>query len=288
MTFFSGRKALAFFCTACLLSLSLVYGQNAPESGEGQAAAALSSDQSTLSLSTDQSTIMLPAPVQPTGQGAPSAVWLFIRMVLVLALVVALMYAVLRFMRKGTAATDTDDPFLRRVAGLSLGQGKSVQVVTLLDHAYLVGISDSAINLIGEVHDKELVDSMNLYADKNTATKKPRSFSDVLELFMPMAGRGGESGAGEAAGPAAGGFDSAAGAASESESLVSPVTYNPDESIEAAERRAWEADRGASSFSGSFSAGGAGPDESASPAASISRLRDRLKKGFETGGRNEN
>jgi flagellar protein FliO/FliZ len=38
---------------------------------------------------------------------------------------------------------------------------------------------------VGEISDKELVDSMNLYADKNDNTKRPRSFSDILSIFMP-------------------------------------------------------------------------------------------------------
>ncbi len=160
--------------------------------------------EASISLSADQSTILLSQNAPAPEMRSPSGVGLFLRMVIVLAIVVALIYAVMRFMRKTTSLPETDDPFLRRVASLSLGAGKSVQVVTLLDHAYLVGTSDAGINLIGEIADKELVDSMNLYADKNSQTKKPRSFSDVLELFMPMAGRGQAAGSGGNAGGGAG------------------------------------------------------------------------------------
>lgn len=144
-----------------------------------------SSEETALSLSTDQSAIPIPSADGAFDDvRAPSSLWLFIRMILVLAIVIALIYAVLRFMRKTGGVGDTDDPFLRRVASLSLGQGKTVQVVTLLERAYLVGVTDNGINLIGEIGDKELVDSMNLFADKSTPSKKPRTFADVLELFM--------------------------------------------------------------------------------------------------------
>ena len=33
--------------------------------------------------------------------------------------------------------------------------------------------------------DKELVDAMNLYADEQQNVKKPRTFSDILDIFMP-------------------------------------------------------------------------------------------------------
>lgn len=121
----------------------------------------------------------------------PSSVGVFIRMVVVLALVVLCMYAVFTFMRRGMpSASAGDDPFLRRVSSVGLAPGKSVQLVTLLDHAYLLGVSDNAVNLLGTVADKELVDAMNLYADKSAGTSRPRSFSDILSIFMPNGNAG--------------------------------------------------------------------------------------------------
>lgn len=115
----------------------------------------------------------------------PSTFHIFFRMILVLIFVVACMYAVIRFMKNGLTRPESNDPFLRKVSSVSISPGKSIQVVTLLDHAYIVGVSDASINVIGQVDDKELVDAMNLYADKNTSSTKPRTFNDILALFMP-------------------------------------------------------------------------------------------------------
>ena len=122
-------------------------------------------------------------------QGAPSAFSLFLRMVLALAAVLVMAYIAMRLLRKGTRLTNSDDPFLRHVSHLSLSTGRSVDVVTVLDHAYILGVSDNAVNLVGEIADKELVNSMNLYADKNDNTRRPRSFEDILNIFMPNSGR---------------------------------------------------------------------------------------------------
>ena len=101
--------------------------------------------------------------------------FLFLRMIIVLGIVVACIYAVMWFMKKSIRGDSAaDDPFLRKVSSVDLAVGKSVQVVTLLDHAYIVGVSD-----------KELVDAMNLYADEHQNVKKPRTFSDILDIFMP-------------------------------------------------------------------------------------------------------
>lgn len=115
---------------------------------------------------------------------APSSFGLFLRMVVSLLVVIGLVYLVVRIFKKSSGAADSDDSFLRRVAQISLGAGKSVQIVTLLENAYLIGVTDSNINLISEIKDKELVDSLNLLADKNQNTSKPKTFSDVLDIFL--------------------------------------------------------------------------------------------------------
>ena len=115
-----------------------------------------------------------------------STFWLFLRMILVLAIVVICIYAVVWFMKKSVKTeNDEDDPFLRKVSSVSLAPGKSVQIVTLVDKGFVVGVSDDSVNLISEINDKELIDAMNLYSDKKKQTQKPRSFADVLEIFMP-------------------------------------------------------------------------------------------------------
>lgn len=121
----------------------------------------------------------------PDDGGSVSTFGLIVKMVLVLAVVLGCVYLFLRFVRRGMGGTsDTDDPFLRKVSQVSLAPGKSVQVVTILDHAYILGVADNSVNLLGEISDKEIVDSMNLFADKNGNVKKPMSFSDVLDLLV--------------------------------------------------------------------------------------------------------
>ena len=123
------------------------------------------------------------------GEGAASGlgVGVYVRMVVVLLIVVVLIYGVFKFIKSNTGG-DTlvaDDTYLRRVAALPLGGGKSVQVVTLVDNAYLIGVSENVVNLISIIEDKELVSAMNISADKKEKTSRPKNFNEVLELFMP-------------------------------------------------------------------------------------------------------
>ncbi|MBO4386567.1 MAG: flagellar biosynthetic protein FliO [Treponema sp.] len=136
---------------------------------------------------TDESTL----PIQGEGGSSGSGLWVFVRMILVLGLVLGLIYLLYRFLKKNSYIAGDDDKFLRRAASISLGPGKSVQIVTLIDKAYLVGVSENSINLISEIDDAELINALNLYADKTQSASKPKNFSEILDLFMPGSSKGG-------------------------------------------------------------------------------------------------
>ena len=108
----------------------------------------------------------------------------FIRMILVLIIVIVLIVGLFWFLKRKTNVITNDDDYLRRVAAINLAPGKSVQVVTLIDKAYLIGVTDDSITLLGEINDDELIKAMNLSADKKANIKKPLSFSEVLDMFL--------------------------------------------------------------------------------------------------------
>ena len=110
-------------------------------------------------------------------------------MVVVLALVVAALYGIMRFFKKKNNAVQSDDDFMRRVSTLNFAPGKSVEIVTLVDRCFMLGVTDSNINLIAEITDKEMISALNLNFDKKQNTKKPMNFNDVLEMFMPNANK---------------------------------------------------------------------------------------------------
>ena len=116
---------------------------------------------------------------------APSTAGMIIKMIVVLVLVIAALYGILRFFKKRNNTVQSDDDFMRRVSTLTFAPGKSVEVVTLVDRCFMLGVTDSNINLIAEITDKEMISAMNLNFDKKQQTKKPMSFADVLDMFMP-------------------------------------------------------------------------------------------------------
>ena len=115
---------------------------------------------------------------------SPSTAKMIIKMIVVLALVIAALYGIMLFFKKKNNNVQSDDDFLRRVSSLTLSPGKSVEIVTLVDRGFILGVTESNINLIAEIEDKEMISALNLNFDKKQNTKKPMNFSDVLDMFM--------------------------------------------------------------------------------------------------------
>ncbi|MBO5137492.1 MAG: flagellar biosynthetic protein FliO [Spirochaetaceae bacterium] len=114
----------------------------------------------------------------------PSTAWLFVRMVLVLALVVLCIYVVVFFLKKGMTSKNTTDPYLKVVASITLSPGKFVYVISIDDKAYIIGVTDNYVNLIGQIENKELIDAMNLNADsQQNINIKNKDFASILSFF---------------------------------------------------------------------------------------------------------
>ena len=114
--------------------------------------------------------------------------WLFFRTLIVLILVVVAIYFIFKFVKKSPSVSSSsgDDPFLKKVAAIPLATGKSVQVVTLQDHCYVVGVADETVSLIAELDpekDRDLITAMNVKKDSEPAKKK-KDFASILATVM--------------------------------------------------------------------------------------------------------
>jgi flagellar protein FliO/FliZ len=125
----------------------------------------------------------------------PGGIWLFLRMIFVLLIVLVLIYGVLWFIKNKTNAVKSDDEFLRRAAWINIAPGKSIEVITLVDKAYVIGVTEDGITLLGELDSKsdsqtaQMINAMNLRADQTQNTKKPLNFSDVMDMFLAKKGK---------------------------------------------------------------------------------------------------
>ena len=141
--------------------------------------------QSVSSSKEQESQMIISTNQEVVEQRSTNTAWLFIRMILVLLVVIGCIYAVFYFVKKTTNPTNETDAFLKKVASITLSPGKSVQVVTLQNHCYILGVSDSSVQLISELDDKDLIDAMNLEADKESSGSV-KDFASLLASAMGL------------------------------------------------------------------------------------------------------
>lgn len=175
-------KKLLAVMLLCLTAVFSLYSQNTAADENSTAATSLTEE--SIVLTDDAATDNQ----NTTSYKGPSTIGMFVRMIIVLIIVVGLIYGVLWFIKKKTNVVKTDDEYLRRAAYINIAPGKTVEVITLIDKAYLIGVTEDSITMLGEIHDDELIKAMNLSADKKNNTKKPATFADVLDMFLVKRG----------------------------------------------------------------------------------------------------
>ena len=141
--------------------------------------------QSVFSSKEQESQMIISTNQEVVEQRSTNTAWLFVRMILVLLVVIGCIYAVFYFVKKTTNLTNETDAFLKKGASIPLSPGKSVQVVTLQNHCYILGVSDSSVQLISELDDKDLIDAMNLEADKESSGSV-KDFASLLASAMGL------------------------------------------------------------------------------------------------------
>jgi flagellar biogenesis protein FliO len=117
--------------------------------------------------------------------GSSSIVPYFLRMVLVLGLVIAALYGIFALLRRSARNPEPADSYLRVLASVNIAAGRSIQVVALGDKAWLVGSTESSVNLIAAIDDKEVVDALALRAAASPET--PRK--DFMSMLLGSLGR---------------------------------------------------------------------------------------------------
>ena len=167
--FVSAVLLLTFLCLAGL-SAQTNYVENQTTQTEDSATPVIEDD-GTINW------VESPAGKSQKKSGLGNTLAAFLKMILVLAIVLAIIWIIFKLLQKSTGGGGSDDDqFLRRVAHITVAPGKSVQVVTLVDRAFLIGVADDSINLIAELDDEEMINAMNRNEKREKKIKVSNKF----------------------------------------------------------------------------------------------------------------
>jgi flagellar protein FliO/FliZ len=95
-----------------------------------------------------------------------SAVWMFIKMLLVLGIFAGGFYYFYRFVTKKAGVNIFGSDAVRVLSVVPLGQNKFLQVVDLAGKVLVVGVSDSAVSLITEITEKDQIDRIRILSTR--------------------------------------------------------------------------------------------------------------------------
>jgi flagellar protein FliO/FliZ len=122
-----------------------------------------------------------PAAGQVPGVGT----WDFVRMLLVLAVVVGLIYGVFWLLKRGGRLKTPENEMIRVLGSRSLSGNRALHLVEVGRGVYLVGSAENGVNLVAEVKDQETIDAIRVQAAEEGG-KARRTFAATLaRVFKP-------------------------------------------------------------------------------------------------------
>lgn len=138
-------------------------------------------------------------PVTQTGNNADVAansiqqpklnisLWDYVRMILVLACVVGVIYLIFFLMKKGMKKRLPQNDVIKILSSYNLPGNSLLFLVEVGTNIFFVSSGDGKVNLISEIRDKESLDTIRLEAARASAEKK-QSFSETLLKMFRTSG----------------------------------------------------------------------------------------------------
>ena len=120
------------------------------------------------------------------------SIWDFVRMLVVLAGVVGVIYLIFFFIKKGAKRRFAENDLIEIIGSRDLAGGKALHLIKVGGVFLLIGVADGAINLITEISDKETIDAISLRLSEIGAERKKGFQSTLAEFFGAKVNEGGE------------------------------------------------------------------------------------------------
>ena len=181
-------------CTALVLALAAQplaaqANQTSAGSGPGQTAAppsAAALDESKIPLGNTVTGGPAAAPAPVAAPATPGvSTWDFLRMILILACVIGVIYLLFWLLRRGTGRRIQENDLIHVLGSRGLSGSRSLHLVEVGTSIYLVGSSDGGVGLIAEITEKESLDAVRLKAAEQSPAGR-RTFQQTLsEIFRP-------------------------------------------------------------------------------------------------------
>jgi flagellar protein FliO/FliZ len=169
------RRTLAFF-----LLLAPLAGLPAQESTPAPGGAAAVTEES----------LIIPEAPEAASDTAPTgplvSTWDFVRMLLILAAVVGVIYLLFHLLKRGFRRQLPQNDLIRVLGSRSLSGNRALHLVSMGRSVYLVGAAESGISLIAEIKDQETLDQIRL---ESSQVLPPQGFAQFFQSLWKGGGK---------------------------------------------------------------------------------------------------
>jgi len=126
------------------------------------------------------------APASPEATGPLVSTWDFVRMLLILAAVVGVIYLLFYLLKRGFRRQLPQNDLIRVLGSRSLAGNRALHLVALGRGIYLVGAAESGISLIAEIKDQETLDQIRL---ESSQVLPPQGFAQFFQSLWKGGGK---------------------------------------------------------------------------------------------------
>ena len=126
------------------------------------------------------------APASPAPSGPLVSSWDFVRMLLILAAVVGVIYLLFHLLKRGFRRQLPQNDLIRILGSRSLSGNRALHLVAMGRSVYLVGAAESGISLIAEIKDQETLDQIRL---ESSQVLPPQGFAQFFQSLWKGGGK---------------------------------------------------------------------------------------------------
>jgi flagellar protein FliO/FliZ len=126
------------------------------------------------------------APAAPSPSGPLVSTWDFVRMLLILAAVVGVIYLLFYILKRGFRRQLPQNELIRILGSRSLSGNRALHLVAMGRSVFLVGAAESGISLIAEIKDQETLDQIRL---ESSQVLSPQGFAQFFQSLWKGGGK---------------------------------------------------------------------------------------------------
>jgi flagellar protein FliO/FliZ len=137
----------------------------------------------------EESLVLPDAPEAPAAAGPTGplvSTWDFVRMLLILAAVVGVIYLLFHLLKRGFRRQLPQNDLIRVLGSRSLSGNRALHLVAMGRSVFLVGAAESGISLIAEIKDQETLDQIRL---ESSQMLPPQGFAQFFQSLWKGGGK---------------------------------------------------------------------------------------------------